>query len=78
MFQYIDISIKGTMLDFLTTEGKYLTKGNIISPHRIMAVKGNSIYVVETATDLDKEGHLPNPKILRYELKSDLNTYKRF
>jgi len=73
MIQYIDISVKGTILDFLTTDGKYLTKGNIKSPHRIMAVQGKSMYVVEAATDLDKKGHLPNPKILRYELISELN-----
>ncbi len=69
MLQYIDISIKGTMLDFLTTDGKYLTKGNIKSPRRIMAVQRNSMYVVEPVTDLDKNGHLANPKIIRYELK---------
>lgn len=73
MIQYVDISVKGTILDFLTTNGKYFTKGNIKSSHRIMAVQGKSMYIVEAATDLDKNGDLPNPKILRYELISELN-----
>jgi hypothetical protein len=73
LLQYVDTKIKGTMLDFLTTEGHYLGKGNIIAPLRIMAVRGDYVFIAKPIGEIDNADHVPNPKIIYYRFKNGWN-----
>lgn len=65
VIQYQDTKVKETILDFCDTSGRYYTAGGVVSKHRIFASHGNSLYSVYQP-DIDKEGNLPNPVILKY------------
>jgi hypothetical protein len=66
LVQYYDHPTREFLFDLWDIEGKCYTNG-VLSPDRILAAKDSSIFF-EYQPPMNKEGHLPNPRITRYDL----------